>query len=113
MTNYLNQISRSQFEMIRPELETARKRTAPRTQDLYQVFNALLYLLKTGCQWRQLPHDFPKWSTVYYYYRIWLAKGPGFQESLLEQVLKKLSLPYDPNRIAGANLIYYCRCSEC
>lgn len=90
MTNYLNQISRSQFEMIRPELETARKRTAPRTQDLYQVFNALLYLLKTGCQWRQLPHDFPKWSTVYYYYRIWSAKGLGFQESLLEQVLKKI-----------------------
>lgn len=84
--------------MIRPDLEAARKRTAPRTQDLYQLFNTLLYLLKTGCQWRQLPHDFPKWTIVYYYYRIWSAKGAGFQASLLEQVLVSIYQQSTTNR---------------
>ncbi|WP_300905239.1 transposase, partial [uncultured Bacteroides sp.] len=33
------------------------------------IWNAIFYLVKTGCQWRMLPLDFPKWQLVYYYYR--------------------------------------------
>jgi len=47
-----------QFELIRPLLEGVRKRTKPRTVDLYEVFNAVLYLLKSGCQWSILPEGF-------------------------------------------------------
>ncbi len=43
-------MTREQFEVIRPLLESARKKTKPREVDLYYVFNAVLYLLKTGCQ---------------------------------------------------------------
>jgi len=49
---YPSDISRRQFEPIRPLLESVRKRTKPRTVDLHEVFNAVLYLLKSGCQWR-------------------------------------------------------------
>lgn len=35
--------------------------------DLRTIWNAIMYLVKTGCQWRMLPHDFPKWELVYYY----------------------------------------------
>lgn len=46
-TQYPSDISREQFEQIRPLLERARKKTKPRTVDLYEVFRAALYLLKT------------------------------------------------------------------
>ena len=57
---YPSAISPEQFEQIRPLLESVRKRTKPRTVDLYEVFNAVLYLLKSSCQWRMIPEGFPK-----------------------------------------------------
>ena len=56
---YPSDISLEQFELVRPLLEGVRKRTKPRTVDQYEVFNAVLYLLKSGCQWRMLPEGFP------------------------------------------------------
>lgn len=47
----------------------------PRALSLRQVINAILYVLKTGCQWRQLPRDFPAWSAVYYYFYCWTHNG--------------------------------------
>lgn len=86
--NYPSDISREQFEQIRPLLESGRKRTSPRSVDLYDVFCGVLYILKSGCQWRMLPSDFPKWQTVYYYWRVWNNADDG-NPSLLEQALKK------------------------
>ena len=57
---YPSNISPEKFELIRPLLESARKITRPRTVQLYEVFCAVLYLLRSGCQWRALPSDFPK-----------------------------------------------------
>lgn len=56
------------------------KRTIPMDNwtskyDFFLIFDAVLYVNKTGCQWRNLPHDFPAWQTVYYYYRVWGALG--------------------------------------
>ena len=84
---YPSDIKREQFEVIRPLLESARKKTAPRKVELYEVFCAVLYLLRTGCQWRALPSDFPKWRTVHSYFAIWSEPREG--GSLLEQALKK------------------------
>ena len=84
---YPSDIKREQFEVIRPLLESARRKTAPRKVDLYEVFCAVLYLLRTGCQWRALPSDFPKWRTVHSYFAIWSEPREG--GSLLEQALKK------------------------
>ena len=80
-------LSHEQFEHIPPLLESARKSTRPRRVDLYEVFCAVLYLLRTGCQWRALPSDFPKWRTVHACFQIW--SGVNAQGlSLLEQALK-------------------------
>ena len=87
---YPSDISREQFEVIRPLLESAREKTKPRVVDLYDVFCVLLYILKSGCQWRMLPSDFPKQGTVYSYFEIW--RGPqskNNQISFLEEALKK------------------------
>lgn len=68
---YPSDISREQFEAIKPILEGATKKTHPRTYDLYDIFCAVLYIVKEGCTWRALPHDFPKWENVRYHYDIW------------------------------------------
>jgi transposase len=85
---YPSDISREQFEPIREGLENFKKRTKPRTVDLYDVFCGVLYVLKSGCQWRMLPSDFPKWRTVYEYNSQW-RKRENKEPSLLEQILKK------------------------
>lgn len=87
--HYPSDISREQFEAIRPMLEGARKRTCPRRQDLYDIFCAILYLLKNAATWRALPADFPSPSTVRYYFDQWSAVSDGGVDSLLAQALKK------------------------
>jgi len=87
---YPSDVSREQFEEIKPILAGARKQTKPRTLDLYDAFCGVLYVLKSGCQWRMLPSDFPKWRSVHAYFQIWSKKAEN-EESLLEQILKKIS----------------------
>ena len=87
--SYSSDISREQFARILPYLESARRRTKPRTVDLYDVFCGVLYLLKSGCQWRMLPADFPDWRTCYRYFRQWSERADPAKYSILEQVLKK------------------------
>ena len=87
---YPSDVSREQFEKIRPLLEAARKKTKPRIYDLYDVFCGVLYILKSGCQWRMLPSDFPKWQNIYAYFKIWNKKRKK-EKSLLEKILKKIN----------------------
>ena len=88
--NYPSDITREQFEIIRTDLESAKKETKPRDIDLYNVFCAILYLNKSGCQWRMIPSDFPKRGIVRYYYDVWSKKRED-GTTLLADVLKKIS----------------------
>ena len=85
--SYASDISKEEFEESRPLLQNVRQCTNPMTVDLYEVFCAVLYLLRSGCQWRMLPDKFPKWRTVHSYFAIWSEPREG--GSLLEQALKK------------------------
>jgi transposase len=87
---YPSDVTREQFETVRPIMESAKKKTKPRKIDQYDVFCALLYLLKSGCQWRMLPSDFPQWKLVHYYFTVWSRKDKN-TSSVLEEVLKKIS----------------------
>ena len=87
--SYPSDITGEQFAQIRPLLESARKTTRPRKYDLHQVFNGLLYVMKTGCQWRALPKDYPNYRTVHNYFQIWSAVPGEGGESILDRVLKK------------------------
>lgn len=51
------------------------------------LVNAVRYLTKTGCQWRQLPNDFPCWLTVYTFFR--RAKQKGIWEAILRELVKR------------------------
>jgi len=68
---------------------SARKKTKLRRVDLYDVFYAVLYVLKNGCQWDMAPSDFPPKSTVSTYFKQWEEKLQEEEMSLLEQALKK------------------------
>jgi transposase len=57
--------------------------------DLYDIFCAVLYLLKQGCTWQAIPGDFPRWTTVRYYFDQWSAAREEDGTSLLERALKK------------------------
>ncbi|NJN60887.1 MAG: transposase [Coleofasciculaceae cyanobacterium RL_1_1] len=56
-----------------PEKPGGRKRRV----DIRAVCNGIFYHLKTGCQWRMLPRDYPPYSTVYFYYRSWQVMVAG------------------------------------
>src|SRR5437899_11155179 len=71
---YETDLTDEQFALIRPFLPRP-KATGRPPADLREVVNAALYLVRTGCQWRLLPKDFPPWSTVHTWYRRWRRDG--------------------------------------
>lgn len=71
---YPRNLSDGAWKVIKPLLPSPQVRR-PRELSLRQIINAILYVLKTGCQWRQLPRNFPPWSTVYYDFRRWRRDG--------------------------------------
>jgi putative transposase len=85
---YETDLTDEAWALVSPILPAARPGGRPRTTNLRAVMNAIFYLLRSGCQWRLLPHDFPAWGTVYYYFRSWEAAGVWVQlhRTLYEQV---------------------------
>lgn len=78
---YSTDLSDAQWERLRPLLETPKyKGGRPREYPLCEIVNALLYYVKNGCSWRDLPHDLPQWSNVSDHFRRWKENG------LLEKV---------------------------
>jgi putative transposase len=85
--HYDTDLTDEQFALVKPFLPRPKKMGRP-PSDLRAVLNAIFYLLRTGCQWRMLPHDFPPWSTVHTWYRRWRRDGTWerINESLRQQV---------------------------
>ena len=65
---YAGDLTDSEWVVITPHLPARRRLGRPRTTDLRDVVDALLYIAATGCQWRMLPKDFPPYSTVQGYF---------------------------------------------
>jgi putative transposase len=72
---YPTDLTDEQWAQLEPHLPPAHGRGAPRRADLREIMNALVYLSRTGCQWRMLPHDLPPWEKVYYYFSQWRDDG--------------------------------------
>lgn len=70
MTNYPSNLTNKEWEIVKPFVQQG-KMGRPRNIDTREIINAILYVDRTGCQWRVLPKDFPNWHTVYDYYRDW------------------------------------------
>ena len=74
-TAYPSDLTQDQFATLQPLLPAAKPGGRPRSVDMWAVLNAIMYVLVTGIQWRALPSDFPKWQTVYAYFRKWQKDG--------------------------------------
>ena len=73
---YATDLSDAQWEILLPQVEKpASHGGTHRKHPLREIVNALLYVAKTGCQWRMIPHDFPPWDAVYDHYRRWKRDG--------------------------------------
>jgi TetR/AcrR family transcriptional regulator len=72
---YPTDLTETQWGRVAPLLSPTKVGGRPRTTDLREIVNALLYVLACGCPWRLLPHDFPGWQTAYAYYRLWSSDG--------------------------------------
>jgi transposase len=73
---YPTDLSDAEWTYIEPHLPAPTGHGRPRTHELLrEILDAVFYLLKSNCQWRLLPHDFPRWPTVYHYFRTWPIDG--------------------------------------
>lgn len=72
---YPTDLTDAQWAVLEPLLPAAQTRGRPRRTDLRAVVDAIRYLLRTGCQWRLIPSDFPPWGTVWWYFRSWRLEG--------------------------------------
>src|SRR6516164_2987238 len=73
--SYPSDLTDAQWDLLRPLLPRAKTIGRPTTVDRRDLLNAIFYILRTGCQWRQLPHDFPPWGTVSSQFHRWRQAG--------------------------------------
>ncbi|MCX7851740.1 MAG: IS5 family transposase [Caldilineales bacterium] len=73
--NYPSDLTDSQWNIIQELVPPAKSGGRPRSLDMRQVINGILYVVVSGIQWRMLPKEYPKWQSVYYYFRTWRDDG--------------------------------------
>lgn len=78
-TTYPSNLSDAEWECLPQHLPSEPSRGRPRTHALREIFNAIFYVLRTGCAWRYLPCNFPPWQTVFYHFRRFRLKGTWFR----------------------------------
>jgi transposase len=101
---YPSDTSDQQWAVIEPLLPPVNTGGRPEKHRRRTVVDAIFYVVRTGCSWRQLPADFPPWQTVYWYFvRFEQAKAT---EKILPVVLRQLRLPEgrDPQPSAGQSI---------
>ncbi len=96
---YSSDLTDAQWQRIAPLIPPAKPGGRHRSVDIRAILNAIFYRTKTGCQWRNLPHDLPPWSTAAGYYRIWRRNGTWetIHDALREQVRVKAGREATPS----------------
>ena len=72
---YPSDLTDEQWDVLAPLLPAAKSGGRPRSVDLREIVNGILYTLRSGCAWRMLPNDLPPWQTAYKYFRRWTLDG--------------------------------------
>src|SRR6266511_4061850 len=72
---YPSDLTDAQWAILEPLLPARKPTGRPARVERREVVNAIFYVLRTGCQWRYLPAEFPNWNTVYWYFARWLEDG--------------------------------------
>lgn len=85
---YPSDLTDAQWRLIEKRIPPAKPGGRHRSVDVREVMNGILYLVRTGCSWRQLPHDFPPWGTVHYYY--WSFRQQGIWQEIHDALRSKV-----------------------
>jgi putative transposase len=98
---YPSDMNDHEWTCIAPRVAQKQGPGRKRTVDIREVVNALCYMTKTGCQWRMLPHDFPPWYHVAYYFYQWVEDGTleYINDCLREEI--RIELGRDPEPSVG------------
>ncbi|MBW2636500.1 MAG: IS5 family transposase [Deltaproteobacteria bacterium] len=73
---YPSDLSDKEWELLKPHIPNSQtKRGRKRVHPYREILNSIFYLLRSGCAWRMLSHEFPPWKTVYHYFRLWRLEG--------------------------------------
>ncbi len=88
---YPSDLTDSQWHHIKDFFPLPKATGRPREVDFREIVNAILYLIFTGCQWRFIPNDYPKWRTVYGYFGAWQKDGTWYRihETLRSDLRRK------------------------
>lgn len=95
---YSTDLSDEEWALMSELAPPAKYGRRPRTTDIREVLNAVFYVLRAGCAWRLLPHDFPCWKTVYHDWRQWRIGGlcERINETLRRSLRKKPGREAEP-----------------
>ncbi len=98
-TPYPSDLTDEQWSIVASLIPSAQPGGRHRSVDMREVINGIMYLLRTGCSWRHLPHDFPPWGTVHYYYRRFRLDGTWerLHDRLRERVRRKVGKKPTPS----------------
>lgn len=96
---YPSDLSDTEWRLIDPHIPPHRPGGRPPLHSRRELVNAMSYVLRTGCAWRLLPHDFPPWQTVYHYFRLWRDAGifEHLNHALREQVRQQAGREREPS----------------
>lgn len=98
---YSTDLSDAEWSYLEPHLPAHKQRGRPRLHSYREILNAIFYLLKTGCQWRMLPREFPPFKTVFHYFRQWRLDGTWERINKAIRERLRVKLGRDPQPSAG------------
>ena len=87
MKRYTDDLNDEEWELIK-EMIPSPKSGRPCKHEVREMFNAIFYIVRSGCSWRNLPKDFPDWQAVYTRFRRW--KSSGLLNKIYEALTKRL-----------------------
>jgi putative transposase len=98
---YPTDLSDAEWNYIEPHMPAPKEHGRPRIHSPREILDAIFYILRSGCQWRLLPHDFPRWPTVYYYFRKWRIDGTWERINRAIRERLRVRLKRNPQPSAG------------
>ena len=99
--SYSTDLTNAEWECLKPYVPPPNKRGRPKIHSTREIFNAIFYVLKSGCAWRLLPRDFPPWETVYYWFRRWRIDGTFERLNAAVRERLRVRLRRNPQPSAG------------
>jgi putative transposase len=98
---YSTDVSDAEWSYLKAYLPTSKPHGRPRVHGTREVLNAIFYIVRGGCPWRLLPHDFPPWKTVYHYFRAWRLNGTWQRMHAALRERARVRLKRNPQPSAG------------